>query len=150
MDDSNGIFGRLGPEETLPARKDNTLLGNALALGSRLVAKGALPEDVMNGKDGSYALCLVTRDGADVRVLRFGDSIEVGREPEDGTASWKVADPWMSRRHFCVSVDDTGTLWLCCHVSKNGTFVNDRAADGRTALRRGDVVRAGNSSWLVL
>lgn len=150
MDDRDNIFGRFDAGETLPASKDNTLLGNALALGSCLIAKGALPEDVVEGNDGSYALCLVTREGGDVRPLRKGDSIAVGREPESASISWKIADPWMSRRHFRVSVDDTGSLWLHCHGAKNGTFINDHAADGHTPLRRGDVIRAGNSSFLVL
>lgn len=135
---------------TLAAGEDHTLLGNVLAIGSRLVAEGAIPKEVVDESPGAYAICLVTRDGSEVRALRQGEEIEVGRIPGDSALNWKVDDPWMSRRHFSVSVDADGRPWLMSLGAKNGTFLNDRAVVDREALRRGDVVRAGNSSFLVL
>jgi hypothetical protein len=137
-------------EATLAAHEDNTLLGNVLAVGARLVSEGSLPQDVVDEEPGAFALCLVTRMGGEVRVLHGGDVIEVGRSPDAAAPCWKVDDPWMSRRHFRVSVDAAGYPWLHGQGAKNGTFVNDRAIEDRSALRRGDVIRAGSSSFLLL
>lgn len=137
-------------DATLAGHEDHTLLGNVLAIGSRLVAEGAIPRDVVEDSPGAYALCLVARNGSEVRALHAGDEVEVGRNPDASRPSWKVDDPWMSRRHFTVAVDTGGQPWLQSLGAKNGTFINDRAAGDHCALRRGDVVRAGNSSFLVL
>ncbi|MBR0056601.1 MAG: FHA domain-containing protein [Kiritimatiellae bacterium] len=130
--------------------RDNSLLGNVLAIGSRLVAEGRLPKDVADGEPGAFALCLVSRDGFEVRALHRGDDLEVGRAPEGCAILWAVGDPWMSRRHFRVTVDADGVATLRCQGARNGTFVNDAAIDGGAQLRRGDVVRAGCSSFLLV
>lgn len=138
------------PGAAASPRKDNTLLGNVLAIGSRLVSEGRIPQDVVEGAHGAFALCLATHTGNEVRVLHQGDAIEVGRSPLATSAQWKVDDPWMSRRHFSVAVGATGTPTLRCLGAKNGTFVNDESVDGCAPLKRGDVIRAGSSSFLVL
>lgn len=144
---------KTGPELqdlTLSGHEDHTLLGNVLAIGSRLVAAGAIPKDVVEEAPGAYAICLVTRNGDEIRAIRTGEEVEVGRSPDASAGNWKIDDPWMSRRHFTVSVDADGRPWLRSLGAKNGTFLNDRAVEDRAALRRGDVVRAGDSSFLVL
>ncbi|MBR4612661.1 MAG: FHA domain-containing protein [Kiritimatiellae bacterium] len=130
--------------------KDNTLLGNVLAIGARLVAEGRIPQDVLDGEPGAFALCLATREAVEVKVLHCGDEIEVGRCPQASAMHWEVDDPWMSRRHFFLAVDAKGAATLRCLGAKNGTFVNDEAVEGGAPLRRGDVIRAGSSSFLVL
>lgn len=137
-------------DSTLPEKKDNTLLGNVLAIGSRLLADGLIPQDVVEGAVGAFALCLVSRSGNEVRVLHCGEEVEVGRTPDASAAHWAVDDPWMSRRHFVFSVDAKGAPTLRSLGAKNGTFVNDDAVDGAASLTRGDVIRAGSSSFLVL
>lgn len=130
-------------------RRDNTMLGNVLAIGAKLMAEGRLPTDVAESKPGTYAFCLAGRKAIDIELLHQGDSMEVGRMPQ-GNRQWRIQDPWMSRRHFTVSVGEDGIALLTPLASKNGTFVNDKAVENRVCLNRGDVVRAGSSSFLLL
>lgn len=137
-------------ETALSPLPDSTLLGNVLTVGARLIADGLLPADVVEERPGAYALCLVGREGATIRVLHAGESLEIGRTPSDASPRWPIDDPWMSARHFSVSVTSDGLPELRAIAAKNGLFVNDRAADALSVLRRGDVIRAGTSSFLVL
>ena len=137
-------------DATLSPLPDATLLGNVLTVGARLVADGLLPAEVVEERPGAYALCLVAREGATVRVLHAGDTLEVGRAAGEGPSRWQIADPWMSGRHFAVAVTTDGSAELEGFAAKNGLFVNDRAAGGHAVLRRGDVIRAGTSSFLLL
>ena len=129
---------------------DPTLLGNVLTVSARLVAEGLLPTDVVEERPGAYALCLVSRETSAVRVLHAGDSLEVGRAPSPASPRWPSDDPWMSARHFAVAVTPDGLPELRPIAAKNGLFVNDRASDAPSPLRRGDVIRAGTSSFLLL
>lgn len=129
---------------------DATLLGNVLTVGARLVAQGLLPSDVVEEAPGAYALCLVARDGATVRVLHAGDALEVGRAPSPDAPHWPIDDPWMSARHFSLAVTPDGLPELRALAPKNGLFVNDRPSAPLSPLRRGDVLRAGTSSFLLL
>lgn len=137
-------------ETALSPLPDATQLGNVLTVGARLVSGGLLPAEVVEERPGAYALCLVSREGASVRVLHAGESLEVGRAPAGDRATWRIADPWMSARHFAVSVTAGGCPGLQAIAAKNGLFVNDRTAGDGTVLRRGDVIRAGTSSFLLL
>jgi hypothetical protein len=138
-----------GPTAPTPL-PDSTLLGNVLTVSARLVAEGLLPADVVEERPGAYALCLVAREGPAVRVLHADDALEVGRAPSPDLPHWQIADPWMSARHFAVSVTPDGIPELRSIAAKNGLFVNDRASDALSPLRRGDVIRAGTSSFLLL
>ena len=138
------------PENTrpsaLPPVVDNTLLGNALAAGARLVEAGRIPESVLREDSGAYALCLLVKDGdAIVRTLAAGESVDVGREAE-----WPVDDGWMSRRHFRIFIAPDGTPAIADLGARNGTFVNDKAVEGTRTLLRGDVIRAGKTVFLFL
>lgn len=137
-------------ETALSPLPDATLLGNVLTVGARLVSGGLLPAEVVEERPGAYALCLVSREGTAVRVLHAGESLEVGRAPAGDRPNWQIGDPWMSSRHFEVSVTADGLPELRAIAAKNGLFVNDRAAGGTVLLRRGDVIRAGTSSFLLL
>ena len=143
------LFPPDGPTALAPL-PDSTLLGNVLTVGARLVAEGRLPADVVEERPGAYALCLVSRDGAAVRVLHAGEALEVGRAPAPSHPHWQLDDPWMSARHFAVAVTPDGIPELRPLAPKNGLFVNDRAFPALSPLRRGDVIRAGTSSFLLL
>jgi len=131
------------PEAVLP--------GAVLAAGARLVSAGLLPADVLEERPGVHALCLPAKENAAVRVLRAGDSLEVGRAPAEGRPGWAVPDPWMSARHFLLSVSPSGVPALEALAAKNGLFVNDRpAGEGKVPLRRGDAIRAGTTCFLLL
>lgn len=150
MANDNG-FPRIIGENTAPCgQKDNTLLGNVLSIGARLVAEGRIPQDVIESQNGSYALCLATRSATEVKVFHIGDGAEIGRRPDETFPRWEVDDPWMSRRHFMFTVGADGQPALRCLGAKNGTFVNDVSVEGSTNLKRGDVIRAGSSSFLLL
>lgn len=129
---------------------DSSLLGNVLTVSARLVAEGLLPAEVVEERPAAYALCLVSRDGTTVRVLHTGDTLEVGRAPSPATPNWPVADLWMSARHFSLAIPPDALPSLRPLAPKNGLFVNDRPVDALTVLRRGDVIRAGTSSFLLL
>ena len=150
MASDNGLSIDAGDNTAPRAQRDNTLLGNVLAIGARLVAEGRIPRDVVESQAGSYALCLATRSATEVRIFRIGDGVEVGRHPDEAAPRWEVDDPWMSRRHFSFAVDADGQPALQCLGAKNGTFVNDESVSGRAILKRGDVIRAGSSSFLLL
>jgi hypothetical protein len=135
---------------TRPNLPDPTLLGNVLTVGARLVSGGLLPAEVVEERPGAYALCHVARESTAVRVLHAGDALEIGRAPAGDSPHWQIADPWMSARHFALSVTADGLPELRAIAAKNGLFVNDRAAGGTVLLRRGDVIRAGTSSFLLL
>lgn len=130
--------------------RDNSLLGNVLALGSRLMAEGRIPQDVAEGVNGAFALCLVRQSGTEIKTLHSGDELEVGRTPEECKMLWAIDDLWMSRRHFRIMVEETGVASLHCLGARNGTFVNDQAVEGSVSLRRGDVIRVGYSTLLLL
>lgn len=149
MKNEKEIMRIIGESTMESLQKDNTLLGNVLAIGSKLVAEGRIPQDVIDSRGGAYALCLATRATTDVRVLHTGDAVEVGRSPGGEGQVWEIDDPWMSRRHFRFSVGADGLPVLTNLGSKNGTFVNDQSVDGCAKLKRGDVIRAGSSSFLL-
>lgn len=149
MKNEKEVMRIIGESTQVSLKKDNTLLGNVLAIGAKLVAEGRIPQDVVDSRPGAYALCLATRASTDVKVFHTGDEAEIGRNPEGGAHSWKIDDPWMSRRHFRFSVGADGLPALKSLGSKNGTFVNDQSVDGCAKLKRGDVIRAGTSSFLL-
>jgi pSer/pThr/pTyr-binding forkhead associated (FHA) protein len=89
-------------------------------------------------------LAFVERRPMAGRVIPLEPGQTIGREGCDVI----LPDPEVSRRHARLggeaslpAIDDLGSL--------NGTFVNDRRIDATTALRAGDVVRLGNTVWVV-
>jgi hypothetical protein len=80
------------------------------------------------------------------KVLKADQLLDVG---STDWADFAIRDdPRMSRRHFRIETDLSG-----CHVedlgSSNGTFVNRVRITGRTALRDGDEVLAGATTFVV-
>lgn len=132
---------------SMPERTDHTLLGNVLAIGSYLVSNKLIPVDVIENRQGAYALSIATTKNPVIKTLHIGDKLVVGREV--GENGWKVEDPWMSCCHFAILVDDQGVAFLEPYATKNGTFVNDKSVVEFIALKRGDVIRAGNTSFIL-
>ena len=77
---------------------------------------------------------------------RFGERVElpshldIGRNPTSGLV---LDDAYVSGRHASVEYDREG-LVLNDLGSTNGTYVNEKAIDGPTQLKRGDVVQIGS------
>lgn len=71
---------------------------------------------------GTIALLRVTGGHhiLDYRILRLGDSIEIGRDP---LCSFCLSDGSVSRRHAGIVYRD-GQFFLEDYVSRNGTYVN--------------------------
>ena len=65
-----------------------------------------------------------------------------------GGGDVELADPEVSRRHAMFRLVD-GKPAVEDLSSRNGTFVNDRRADGLTVLGSGDRIRFGNTVWRV-
>ncbi len=89
---------------------------------------------------------LVFRDGDGAqRILHLGDvsRVSIGRAPGNG-----LALPWdteVSRLH--AELEQIAGEWTVSDdgLSRNGTFVNNGRISGRTRLRDGDVLRAGQT-----
>jgi pSer/pThr/pTyr-binding forkhead associated (FHA) protein len=69
----------------------------------------------------------------------------IGREGCDVN----LADPEISRRHAVIRAGEGDAPTIEDLGSRNGTWVNDRRVEEPTALQMGDVVRLGNTVWLV-
>ena len=56
----------------------------------------------------------------------------------------------MSKEHFRLAIDEDGFASLEDLASKNGVWVNDVPVAGTRLLVRGDCIRAGHSTFLLL
>lgn len=126
------------------------VLGNVLAEGARLISEGKISQDVIEEKNGAFALCLIEKDDDTVRELHKEQSLIVGRAAPSAPSDWQVADKWLSKTHFSITVDANGVPLLKDLASLNGTFVNDRAVSSSRTLVRGSCIRAGHSLFLFL
>jgi hypothetical protein len=79
-------------------------------------------------------------------VIEAGQSLTVGRTERADAAL--AGDPALSSVHFLVASDGAG-----CAIedlqSRNGTFVNGRRINGRTPLKEGDQILAGQTTLVV-
>ena len=79
-------------------------------------------------------------------IRLVGAVTEIGRE--GGTrdrGTLLLADPHVSRRHAVVEADGNGGGHVTDLGSSNGTFVNGRRVVSRSAVKRGDWLRVGDS-----
>ena len=53
-------------------------------------------------------------------------------------------DTAMSGQHFILSIEKDGRLWVMDTDSTNGTFVNGKRIQQKSALNSGDLIKAGN------
>lgn len=67
--------------------------------------------------------------------------VVIGRAPD---CNLRLADESLSRRHCRIGLED-GVPWIEDLGSRNGSFVNDVAAEGRRRLRPGDRVLIGGT-----
>ncbi|HYH61174.1 MAG TPA: FHA domain-containing protein, partial [Solirubrobacterales bacterium] len=85
----------------------------------------------------------VTQDGRVPRsVEAVGESYVLGR---DESCDLTLDDNEASRQHLRLKMLADGTAEVVDLGSRNGTFVNDRKIDGPTRVRRGDVIRIGQT-----
>ena len=148
MQDKNSDY--LKDAATVQASGKPQLLGDVLAIGSRLVSEGKIPACVIDGNDGCYAVCRIAEDMDEVRPLRTRDSVTVGRASANTASEWHVDDKWMSKAHVRFSIDENGIPLVEDLESLNGTFVNDVRTTSRRILSRGDCIRAGHSVFIIL
>ncbi|MEL6190352.1 MAG: FHA domain-containing protein, partial [Myxococcota bacterium] len=79
--------------------------------------------------------------------------VRVGLDPgahvvgRSDPASLLVRDEAMSRRHFALEIDASGSVRIRDFGSRNGTFVNGERVDGARPLE-GGVVRAGKTLFV--
>lgn len=60
----------------------------------------------------------------------------------------RIPDPSVSKIHCVITVDDNQTCYVEDRTSTNGTYVNNRKINDKTALYDGDEVRLGNITLL--
>lgn len=137
--------------------KNNSFMGNVLALGARLAAQGKLPPCVVNDEPGCYALYRVGAndnidDAGDIRsVTQHTGALTIGRAESDTANVWCVdCDSQISRTHCVVRVNEDGFLFVEDSGSRNGTFVNDTRIAAAHKLTRGDCLRVGRTTFIVL
>jgi pSer/pThr/pTyr-binding forkhead associated (FHA) protein len=75
-----------------------------------------------------------------------GSGLEIGRADENDVVL--LRDSAVSRFHAKLLYDN-GSLWLRDAGSRNGVFVNDKRLTDHKDLRVGDVVRIGESAFVV-
>jgi hypothetical protein len=139
------------PKPTIPSpRPDFPHFGSLLAFGARLAADRRLPREVVEERQGYYALCRLG-GGGEIRRICPGMSIAFGRPENPIVSDWPMpGDSRVSKCHCRVFVDARGAATVEDLGSKNGTFVNDRRIAAPAALSRGDVLRLGGASFLFL
>ena len=77
--------------------------------------------------------------------------LRVGRGENDGNGNPNdiiINDSSISRAHLEVFIDIGGNVFITDLNSTNGTFVNGVALKGDTMLRKGDVLKLGNSQTI--
>ena len=72
-----------------------------------------------------------------------GIEIVLGRSTSCTIPLRSVADTVVSKRHASISFDEFGNAFLTDLASRNGTYLNGNAVQGRTKLRPGDRIMLG-------
>jgi serine protease Do len=90
------------------------------------------------------ALVVVAEDGSAGKRYTLAGEMVIGRE----NADILLDDEQVSRKHALVTVV-AGKVELADAGSANGTFVNDAKVESAVALRAGDVVKVGTTSFRV-
>jgi adenylate cyclase len=76
----------------------------------------------------------------------------INPETSIGRDSGDIAtlDPETSSRHAVVEVAEDGSVWLIDCGSRNGTFTEGNAIDGRTQLSDRQEFTCGNSGFMLV
>ncbi len=75
----------------------------------------------------------------------LGDVTTIGRQP---TNTLQIVDRLVSKEHAIISRHPKLPRYQLIDLqSRNGTFCNDQMVDGEVALRHGDAVRIGSTTW---
>jgi hypothetical protein len=86
-----------------------------------------------------FALEFVEPAAREGERVELGSTLSVGRGP---ASDLRLEDQYVSAKHATV-VNDKDGLFVTDHGSTNGTYVNEKRIEGRTRLKRGDVVQFG-------
>ena len=93
------------------------------------------------------SLCKLIRvsSGAGQQEIVLSDVTTIGRQP---TNTLQIVDRLVSKEHAVISRRAGTTFFLLTDLdSRNGTFCNERMVESSIALRHGDEVRIGSTTW---
>ena len=83
--------------------------------------------------------------GNSEQEILLADITTIGRQP---TNTLQIVDRLVSKEHAVIQRRVGSTTYLLSDLdSRNGTYCNDRLVENTQALRHGDVVRIGSTSW---
>ncbi len=83
--------------------------------------------------------------GNSEQEILLADITTIGRQP---TNTLQIVDRLVSKEHAVIQRrPGTSTYMLSDLDSRNGTYCNDRLVENTQALRHGDIVRIGSTSW---
>ena len=86
--------------------------------------------------------------GNSEQEILLADITTIGRQP---TNTLQIVDRLVSKEHAVIQRRPGGATYMLSDLdSRNGTYCNDRLVENTVALRHGDVVRIGSTSWRFL
>ncbi len=93
---------------------------------------------------GPSKLIRISSGNAQQEIL-LSDMTTVGRQP---TNTLQIVDRLVSKEHAVIARRPGSTVFLLSDLdSRNGTYCNDRLVESTVALRQGDIVRIGSTTW---
>lgn len=126
------------------------LKSNVLAETARLVKEQKLSSKVIDGENGFYALCHITKENETIKEISFNEQCVIGRSNSLNPLDITTNDKWLSKTHFKIFVNAAGVPFIEDLESRNGTYVNDIKIQESKLLHRGDCIRAGHSIFIFL
>ncbi len=83
--------------------------------------------------------------GNSEQEILLADITTIGRQP---TNTLQIVDRLVSKEHAVIQRRPGTSAYMLSDLdSRNGTYCNDRLVENTHALRNGDVVRIGSTSW---
>lgn len=93
---------------------------------------------------GPSKLVRISSGNAQQEIL-LSDMTTIGRQP---TNTLQIVDRLVSKEHAIIARRPGSTVFLLSDLdSRNGTYCNDRLVESTVALRHGDMVRIGSTTW---
>ncbi|MBY0402475.1 MAG: FHA domain-containing protein [Cyanobacteria bacterium] len=124
-------------------------LNNELDVAQFMKEQGLEPSDRFLSRYSQRSLVAnSTAMRSIVNGIGLGDDIRVGRREDLPSAPIFQDDPKVSREHLMMIRVQTGELFAQ-NLSKNGTQVNGQLLTKPTPLKKGDLVKIGNSFFLI-
>lgn len=83
--------------------------------------------------------------GQSEQEILLTDMTTIGRQP---TNTLQIVDRLVSKEHAVIQRRPGSNVFLLADLdSRNGTYCNDRLVESTLALRHGDILRIGSTSW---